>query len=80
MPLAPPDPIFGLDIAFGQDTDPNKINLGNGVYKDGKGQPFVFPIVRKVEKQVMEALYDKEYLPIDGLQSFIKASQRLTFG
>ena len=49
VPLAPPDPIFGTDIAFMWDSDLNKINLGNGVYRDHEGLPFVFPTVRKVE-------------------------------
>ena len=32
--VAPPDPILGLTEAFKQDPNPNKINLGVGVYKD----------------------------------------------
>ena len=31
---APADPIFGLMAAFTQDTRPNKVNLGIGIYKD----------------------------------------------
>ena len=31
---APPDQVFGMVIAFANDTDPRKINLGLGAYKN----------------------------------------------
>jgi hypothetical protein len=34
---APPDAILGLSEAFKNDPNPNKINLGVGVYKDASG-------------------------------------------
>ena len=36
--MAPRDPILGLNEAFNADTNPNKVNLGVGVYfgDDGK--------------------------------------------
>ena len=33
LPQLAPDPILGLSAAFKQDTNPNKIDLGVGVYK-----------------------------------------------
>ena len=38
LPLAPPDPILGLTDAFKRDPNPNKINLGVGVYQDEAGK------------------------------------------
>ena len=36
--LAPADPILGLTDAFQADKNPDKVNLGVGVYQDGKGK------------------------------------------
>ena len=40
----PPDPILGVTEAFKRDTDPRKINLGVGAYRDGTGKPYVLPL------------------------------------
>ena len=37
LPHLAPDPILGLSAAFREDTNPNKIDLGVGVYKDEQG-------------------------------------------
>ncbi len=42
---APADPILGLTEAFKQDTHPDKINLGVGVYQDATGQTPVLEAV-----------------------------------
>ena len=46
--LGPPDPILGVTEAFKRDTNPNKINLGVGAYRDDEGKPYVLPSVKKV--------------------------------
>ena len=46
--MGPPDPILGVTVAFKADTDPNKMNLGVGAYRDDNGKPFVLSCVRKV--------------------------------
>jgi hypothetical protein len=46
--LAPPDAIFALTAGYKADTDPNKINLGVGAYRDNEGRPWVLPVVEKV--------------------------------
>ena len=38
----------GVSEAFKADTDPRKINLGVGAYRDDKGKPYVLPSVKKV--------------------------------
>ena len=48
IPLAPLDPIIGINTAFSADTDPRKVNLGVGAYRDDNGKPYVFKVVRKV--------------------------------
>lgn len=47
--MAPPDPILGTAIAFNNDKNSDKVNLGIGAYRDGNGKPYIFKIVKKVE-------------------------------
>ena len=46
--MGPPDAILGVTEAFKKDSNPKKINLGVGAYRDDTGKPFVLPSVRKV--------------------------------
>lgn len=46
--MGPPDAILGISEAFKRDTDPNKMNLGVGAYRDDAGKPYVLPSVRQV--------------------------------
>ena len=52
LELAPADPILGLTEAFKQDPNPNKINLGVGVYKDASGKTPVLAAVKAAEAAV----------------------------
>jgi aspartate/tyrosine/aromatic aminotransferase len=79
--MAPADPILGLSAGFKVDKNPLKVNLGVGAYRDNNGKPFVFPVVRKAEEAIIADLtLDKEYLPIDGLDTFNKGAQGVIFG
>jgi aromatic-amino-acid transaminase len=78
--LAPADPILGLTEAFQADKNPNKINLGVGVYQDGKGKVPVLSVVRDAERRWYEKEDSKAYLPIDGLPSYRQEVQALLFG
>lgn len=49
VPLGPPDAILGITEAYKADTDPNKINLGVGAYRDDAGKPLVLSCVRQVD-------------------------------
>lgn len=81
VPTAPPDAILGLNAAFKSDKNPSKVNLGVGAYRTEEGSPYVLPIVRKMEQQLAaDATANHEYIPQDGLQSFVKASARLILG
>ena len=44
----PPDAILGITESYKKDTDPKKINLGVGAYRDDNGKPYVLNAVRKV--------------------------------
>jgi len=77
---APPDPILGLTTAFNEDQNPNKINLGVGVYKDASGQTPVFKAVKTAEVRVLETEDTKNYLTIGGDAAYAEAVQHLLFG
>uniref|UniRef100_A0A3Q3IBT6 Aspartate aminotransferase n=1 Tax=Monopterus albus TaxID=43700 RepID=A0A3Q3IBT6_MONAL len=78
--MGPPDPILGVTEAFKRDTNPKKMNVGVGAYRDDQGKPFVLTSVRKAEAMIAAKQLDKEYLPIGGLGEFNKACAQLAFG
>jgi aspartate/tyrosine/aromatic aminotransferase len=77
---APRDPILGLTEAFRSDPNPQKINLGVGVYQDASGQTPVLESVRKAGRRVLEQQTTRSYLPIPGSPAFAAAVQKLMFG
>nr|WP_146573855.1 amino acid aminotransferase [Botrimarina hoheduenensis] len=77
---APVDPILGLTDAYKADPDPNKINLGVGVYQDANGVTPVLPSVVEATRRVVAAEKTKSYLPIPGSPQYGAAVQRLMLG
>lgn len=77
---APPDAILGLTEAFRKDPNPNKINLGVGVFKDATGNTPILASVKEAENRLLNSETSKTYLPIDGLPAFNSATQTLLFG
>ncbi len=78
--LAPRDPILGLNEQFNADPNPNKVNLGVGVYFDENGKLPLLKCVAEAERQMQEAAKPRGYLPIDGIAAYDKAVQGLVFG
>lgn len=76
----PEDPILSLPLYYAADPRDVKVNLGVGAYRDAEGKPQVLETVREAEKMLYDLHGNKEYLPIDGMKEFIKASQKLVFG
>ncbi|MFY9509404.1 MAG: amino acid aminotransferase [Rubrivivax sp.] len=79
VPMAPRDPILGLNEQFNADPNPAKVNLGVGVYFDDNGKLPVLQCVAAAEKQLLEAPKAKGYLPIDGIAAYDRAVQGLVF-
>ncbi|MQT58505.1 aminotransferase class I/II-fold pyridoxal phosphate-dependent enzyme [Pseudomonas sp. FSL R10-0399] len=78
--MAPRDPILGLNEAFNADTRTDKVNLGVGVYCNEEGR---IPLLRAViEAETIRAAEhaSRGYLPIDGIQAYDQAVQKLLFG
>ncbi len=78
--LAPRDPILGLNEQFAADTNPDKVNLGVGVYFDDSGKLPLLQCVQAAEKALMESAKPRGYLPIDGIAAYDNAVKRLVFG
>ncbi len=78
--MAPRDPILGLNEQFAADTNPNKVNLGVGVYYDDNGKLPLLDCVQKAEIAMMEAPKARGYLPIDGIAAYDSAVKNLVFG
>lgn len=73
----PSDAVFDLTRRYHADQNPNKINLGQGVYRDENGQPWVLPCVQLAKKSLGD--FDHEYQPIAGFKPFIEAATKLVF-
>ena len=76
----PPDPILGLMAAFRADTDPHKVDLGVGVYRDDKGDTPILNAVRQAEQAVLARQTTKSYVAAAGNPGFNQAMERLVFG
>jgi aromatic-amino-acid transaminase len=78
--MAPRDPILGLNEQFASDSNPNKVNLGVGVYYDEHGKLPLLECVKAAEQAMAEAAKPRGYLPIDGIAAYDAAVQGLVFG
>ncbi|KAJ5693026.1 pyridoxal phosphate-dependent transferase [Penicillium macrosclerotiorum] len=79
-PFIPADAIFALTAKYISDPFSDKVNLGQGTYRDEKGNPWVLPSVQRSREILLaEGLYH-EYLPILGLQDFREEATKLALG
>lgn len=77
---APPDAILGLTEAFKKETNPNKINLGVGVYQDDTGVTPIMQSVKAAEAKILASEKTKSYLSISGAPEYKAHVQNLIFG
>lgn len=76
----PADPILGLSVKFKADVNPNKIDLGAGIYKDEKGFTPVLACVKAAEKFQLENEMSKAYLGSAGSALFNEKITDLMLG
>nr|WP_299039843.1 amino acid aminotransferase [uncultured Psychrobacter sp.] len=74
------DPILGLVEKFLTDENPNKVNLGIGIYYDENGMMPVLECVKTAEKRIADSISARPYLPMAGLPGHRKGCQDLLFG
>ena len=79
-PEVPPDPIFNLVAQYREDSNPDKINLTVGAYKDDSGLTPVMDCVKQAEKKLLDTENTKNYLGICGLGQYNDLTARLLLG
>ncbi|MGL4890874.1 MAG: aromatic amino acid aminotransferase, partial [Aeromonas veronii] len=62
----PGDAILGLIEAFKKDTNPQKVDLGVGVYKDAQGNTPVMRAVKEAEALLLKNETTKTYIGSHG--------------
>lgn len=78
--MAPRDPILGLNEAYNAETNPNKVNLGVGVYFGDDGKIPLLACVKQAEQARLAAQPPRGYQPIEGTPAYNGAVQNLLFG
>lgn len=76
----PADPILGLLAAYREDTNPQKIDLGVGVYKNEAGETRVLDCVKKAEQHRTNTEDSKVYIGPTGSPQFNQLMTELVFG
>ena len=76
----PADPILGLSVKFKADINPNKIDLGAGIYKDENGHTPVLACVKTAEKFRLDNENSKAYLGSAGSALFNEKMTSLILG
>ena len=86
VPLGPPDAILGIAQAFRECSDPRKVNICVGAYRDAHGTPWILPSVSEAEARLLQqqqsqpSLCNKEYLPIEGDAAFLEQATQFAYG
>ncbi|MGL5047089.1 MAG: amino acid aminotransferase [Shewanella sp.] len=76
----PADPILGLLTQYREDTHPQKVDLGVGVYKDPRGVTPILSCVKKAEKFRLDTETTKVYIGPTGSPAFNTLMTELAFG
>ncbi|MFT6193862.1 MAG: aspartate aminotransferase [Cognaticolwellia sp.] len=76
----PADPILGLLAKYREDSNPKKIDLGVGVYKNEAGHTAVLKCVKAAEKHRLDTEDTKVYIGPTGSALFNEEMAKLIFG
>ncbi len=76
----PADPILGLSQLFAKDTNPNKVDLGVGVYRDNSGKTPIMRAVKTAENLLLVQQTSKAYLSSLGNNAYRSAISKLVLG
>ncbi|KAH8069946.1 aspartate aminotransferase [Aureococcus anophagefferens] len=70
----------GVEAVPQADAFPAKVNLAQGAYRTEGGEPLLLEAVREAERRVVARGASKEYLPVEGLRSFVDAAAAFALG
>lgn len=76
----PGDPILGLMESYAKDTNPQKFDLGVGVYKDAQGLTPILQAVKRAEQRLVEQQTTKTYIGGHGDPAFGRLISELVLG
>ena len=76
----PGDPILGLMDLYAQDANPNKFDLGVGVYKDDQGRTPIPHSVKLAEQRLVDTQVTKTYIGGHGDAAFGSLISELVLG
>jgi len=80
LSAVPPDPILGILTAYAADSNPRKMDLGIGVYRDETGNTPMLKCVVEAEKTLIATQTTKSYLGPPGVVGFNSTMSELIFG
>jgi aspartate aminotransferase len=80
MTYAPIDFNFHLKEEMKSDSNPMKVNLGVGAYRDDNGHPFVLNSVKKAKRIILDQKFGHEESSPDGSVNFRNKALSLAFG
>ncbi|KAA6167724.1 aspartate/tyrosine/aromatic aminotransferase [Pseudomonas marginalis] len=76
----PGDPILGLMESYAKDTNPQKFDLGVGVYKDAQGLTPILQAVKRAEQRLVDQQTTKTYIGGHGDPAFGRLISELVLG
>jgi aspartate aminotransferase len=71
---------LGLNESFKKDTNPKKVLLGMGAYRDDNNKPYILSCVKKATTIINDKNMDHEYAGIQGIDSYIDKCEKLAYG
>lgn len=77
--VGPTDPILMMLAQYHADPNPDKIDLGIGVYRDNKGNTPIFKSVKAAERHLVQHEHSKAYLGPAGDAEFNRLITHLLF-
>jgi len=80
LPKLPADPLLGLIGLYRDDTNPNKVDLGVGVYRDEQGHTAIMTSVQKAQQIHLETEDSKTYIGPVGVPGFVNGIKSLVLG
>ena len=80
LPGLPADPILGLMLACREDNNPQKVDLGVGVYRDEQGETPILKAVVDAQMRHIESETTKSYIGPPGEPAFNDLMRELIFG
>jgi aspartate aminotransferase len=81
IPMGAPDAILGIAENFKKCTDPKKVNVCVGAYRDENGKPWILPSVREAEKIMLDDPNEnKEYASISGDAAYVNEAIKFAYG